>query len=632
MKFSPEFIEKVQESNNLLDIISQYTQLKPVGSGYMGRCPFPDHPEKTPSFSVSEVKQVFHCFGCQRKGNLFSFLRLYNGMSFPDAVEFLAQRAGIPLPVTENVNSQDEALQQKRKMVLAANEIAQKFFSETLNALPLSHPVREYLLKRGLKPQTVSLFKIGYAPPEWEGLLTYAHQKGVSGVELEDAKLVRSRKEGRSGYYDLFRDRLIFPIFNSLDQVLGFGGRILAQGEPKYLNSPETLAFQKSRVLFGLNQSAKHIRAQDQVVIVEGYMDMVSLFQAGVTNCVATMGTALTESHARILGKLTKNIVLLFDGDSAGQAAAERSLPILLGQGLFVAGLILPNNDDPDDFVQKRGGQALKALIASAPDMLNILLDKWVGSDPLEPSQKLRIFSDTQEILKSIQDVNLLNLYIVEVAKKLQVDQNWVRSQLASPRPVQSSKLQLGSSNKNPQANAPLSLPSDQGETEKVSLKGLSTLEATLLPLVIGHVQVFEKYWEWGLHEEIQHPGFKKIAHKANTLYRQHPEKFDKLASLLMTFVDSPEALLKAPLTKPVKVEALVKEVDENASRLEGVEDDQSIQRVLQLFHDCAKKLKEKSLQKKLGKLANELKQAPTPEKWQEFLSLKKSSKREVEG
>jgi DNA primase len=380
LRYPPEFVDRVQDANNLADIISQYTQLKQSGNGYMGRCPFPDHAEKTPSFSVSEAKQVYHCFGCKKSGNVFSFLRDYNGMSFPEAVEFLAERASIPLPEIKNEqqNEQYSEQQDKKKQMLKANKVAAHFFSETLKRAPADHPIKAYIQKRKLQPETIEEFQIGYAPIEWEGLAHHLLKQNISTALAEEVRLIKARKEN-NGHFDIFRDRLMFPILSPMQEVLAFGGRIHDQGEPKYLNSPETPVFNKSKVLYGLAHTAKYIRSEDAVIIVEGYMDLVSLFQAGLKNVAASMGTALTAEHAKLIKRLTTNVVVLFDSDEAGQRAAERSLPLLLAAGLYPKGLILTDAKDPDEYVTKFGMESLKQKIDTSPELFNMVLQMWMS-------------------------------------------------------------------------------------------------------------------------------------------------------------------------------------------------------------------------------------------------------------
>ena len=428
MRYPPEFVDRVQEANNLVDIISQYTQLKQTGNGYMGRCPFPDHAEKTPSFSVSQGKQVYHCFGCKKSGNIFGFLRDYNAMSFPESIEYLAERASIPLPVlVRDQNDQYQLQQDKKKLMLKANRVASDFFAETLKRSPNDSTIKTYIQKRKLNAETIQEFQIGYAPPEWESLAQQLHKQNISSQLAEDAKLVKARKEG-NGHFDLFRDRLMFPILSPMGEILAFGGRIIDQGEPKYLNSPETLVFNKSKVLYGLAHTGKYIRSEDAVIIVEGYMDLFSLYQAGLRNVAATMGTALTPEHAKLIKRLTTNVVVLFDSDEAGQRAAERSLPLLLAAGLYPRGLILTEAKDPDEFVTNFGFEALQKKISSAPELFNVVLQMWMADYKGEASQKVKLMDQVRPIFDAIPDARLKSLYATEMTQRMNVPIDWVRS------------------------------------------------------------------------------------------------------------------------------------------------------------------------------------------------------------
>jgi DNA primase len=542
----------VQEANNLADIISQYTQLKQSGNGYMGRCPFPDHAEKTASFSVSESKQVYHCFGCKKSGNIFGFLKDYNGMSFPEAIEYLAERASIPLPEIQRDNN-DQYLEQqdRKKLMLKANKIAAHFFSETLKRTSADHPIRAYVKKRGLLPETIEEFQIGYAPTEWEGLANHLHKQGVSAGLAEEARLIRARKEG-NGHFDLFRDRLMFPILSPSQEVLAFGGRIHDQGEPKYLNSPETPVFNKSKVLYGLAHTARYIRAEDSVIIVEGYMDLVSLFQAGLKNVAASMGTALTSEHAKLIKRITTNVVVLFDSDEAGQRAAERSLPLLLAAGLYPKGLILSEAKDPDEFVTKFGMEALKKKIDSSPELFNLVLQMWMSDYKGEASQKVKLMDLARPVFDAIPDNRLKSLYAQELSHRMSVGLDWVRSSLSS-----------ATANRDyPKNNTPVaSEPAPQAAAREAkkplfSISGASQAESMLLQLALKSRANFELVLNQSgqqILSQISHLGVKALFEKAEQVYRQDSAKFDRLTSLLIEYVDRPELLFSNSELEPEK-------------------------------------------------------------------------------
>ncbi len=610
MKFTPEFIERVAEANNIVDIISQHTQLKSAGGGLMGRCPFPDHPEKSPSFSVSEVKQVYHCFGCHKKGNIYTFLQQYNGMSFREAVEFLAAKANISLP---QVNTEDsaklDAFAQKKRQLAKVNKLATQYFFENFQKLPSSHPAKVYADKRKLSSDIVQIFQIGYAGEEWDGLVKFLESQNIPMSLAEEARLVKARTGGKSGHFDIFRDRLMFPILSTMGEPIAFGGRIILQGEPKYLNSPETPVFHKGKVLYGLSETAKYIRSEDQVLVVEGYMDLVSLYQSGIQNVVATMGTALTQDHGKLLQRMTKNIVVLFDGDSAGQEAAQRSLPILLAADVYPKGLILPDGQDPDDYVKAHGPEALKKQLSQAPDLFTMILQLWMQGYRGEASEKVQLSTKLQPIFSSIQDVRLKRLYLSEAASRMQVDEKWL------VQAVQSVKNTAGASYGNNYSNAsnataanPVQNNANQSPnfqlgnklelteapTDQIQLKGATQAEALLLGLVLKNRANFQIFDQSESLEEIPHLGVKEVLKRAAEVYRQAPEKFDRLISLLTSFVDRPDWLI-------------------NQSQHLGGDDNKMIL-------DCLRKIRGNSIQEKMKKLTLEMKSKVSPERMQELM------------
>ena len=600
MRYPPEFVDRVQEANNVVDIISQYTQLKQSGNGYMGRCPFPDHAEKTASFSVSEAKQVYHCFGCKKSGNIFSFLKDYNGMNFPEAIEYLADRASIPTPeIEKDKNDLYAQAQDKKKQMLKVNRIANDFYRETLKRTANTHPIQIYVAKRKLKLETLEEFLIGYAPLEWDLLANYLDKKNISPSLSEEARLIKARKEG-NGHFDLFRDRLMFPIMSPSGEVLAFGGRIHDQGEPKYLNSPETLVFNKGKVLYGLAQTARHIRAEDSVVIVEGYMDLVSLFQTGIKNVAATMGTALTGEHAKLIKRITTNVVVLFDSDEAGQRAAERSLPLLLAAGLYPRGLILTEAKDPDEFVNQFGVEALKKKIQSAPELFNVVLHMWMAEYRGEASQKVKIMDLARPIFDVIPDPRLKSLYAQELAARMNVGMDWVRGALMSTqqRPVQREMVRPDNQLQEPQK------PVEAPKQPVFLITGASHAEILLLQLSLKSRANFEIVLKQQILSQINHLGVKNILEKAAEVYRQDPNKFDKLLSLLIENLDRPELLFSSSLSTSI-------EFDEEKEN--------------KMLQDCFKRIQQTFLKGQAKVLGLALKQNVDPEKLQEIVDLQRN-------
>ncbi|MBX3040172.1 MAG: DNA primase [Bdellovibrionaceae bacterium] len=628
MRFSDDFIRRVIEANNLVDIISQYTQLKPTGGGLMGRCPFPDHQEKTPSFSVSEQKQVYNCFGCHKSGNIVSFLRDYHGYAFPEAIEWLAKRASIPMPESDR-SKEDDAAAAKRKKIFEVNRLATVFFVEQLARTRSDHYVRQYLQKRGLSEETINAFSIGLAPREWDSFVTELNAKKIPLQIAEEARLIVARKDGRSGHFDMFRDRLMFPILNTMGEAVAFGGRVLnPEDNPKYLNSPETPVFEKKKVLYGLHQTARYIRSEDQAVIVEGYMDAVSLYQAGIRNVAAVMSSSLTMEQSRIIKRMTRNVVMLLDGDQAGIDGAERSLPLLLQGDLYPKGVFLPGNKDPDDFVRSEGAEALQQVIASAQDLLFVVMDRWLVGYRGEPAEKLKLVDKLKPILNGIPDPRLRELYMQEVAQRLGAQLPWLRQALSTTgssensftAPANSSRggpgnqPQRGSSVSSSQGGVRREAPPAAGEPSQIVLKGAPTAELTAMALALKSRANFETFSSEGSLEWFHHVGVHKILTEAISVYGQDPERFDRLASLLVSSVDQPGLLFAREFSGP-------KGPEEFDSELET-----------KWLKDALKRVREGFLRSQLQKLRAELATDPSPEKLERLANLQKDITRLTKG
>lgn len=355
-----EKISEVRDRSSIVEVISDYLTLKKVGRNYLGLCPF--HSEKTPSFTVNEEKGIFHCFGCGVGGNVFNFLMRYNHLSFPESVEQVARRYGVSLPRWDRPAAKKET--EEKASLYRINEKAAAYFHERLFGYSEGERALRYLEARGIETRAARRFYLGYAPPSSPGLAGFLKKEGLS---LKDAvRLGLLTEKGTDRYGERFFGRLIFPIVDSAGKIVGFGGRVIAEGLPKYLNSSETPLFRKGSTLYGLFQAKEPIRKVDRVVIVEGYLDVLALFQSGVTYAVATLGTALTPDHIHILRRFTKNVIALFDGDEAGRKAAARSLEIFVEGGLLGRAAFLPNGEDPDSFVRSRGKLALEAVIDQA--------------------------------------------------------------------------------------------------------------------------------------------------------------------------------------------------------------------------------------------------------------------------
>lgn len=357
-----DVVEVVRTAADLREVIADYLPLKKSGSRYRALCPF--HTEKTPSFYVDADKQLFYCFGCGAGGDVFKFLMLYEKMEFPEALRTLAARYGIALPAPGTPESSDRA------RVLAVNRQALQYFRDQLQR-PAGERARRYLAGRGLTGETIETFRIGYAPEGWTGLKSHLTGK-VPEAQLVLSGLV-ARKEETGRTYDRFRDRVIFPIINLADEIIGFGGRLLEAGEPKYLNSPETPAFSKGDNLYALPLAKEAIRRDGCAILVEGYMDVIALHQAGIGQAVATLGTGFTGGHVRLLKRFTDRIVVNFDPDAAGRAAARRSCEVLLEHGFEIHVVALPPGEDPDVFARRHGADAYRGRVAAAMPFVEYL-------------------------------------------------------------------------------------------------------------------------------------------------------------------------------------------------------------------------------------------------------------------
>ncbi len=395
MQISEEILEKIKSQNDIVDVISERVRLKKAGRNFTGLCPF--HNEKTPSFSVSQEKQIYKCFGCGEAGNVISFVMKEKNLPFIEAVKYLANRANIPLEMNNGEKSQSA---KKKDLLYRINvEAAKFFFSNLMN----NQNAKEYFLNRGIKEETIKKFGLGFANDSWNSLMFYLRKKGINDTLLEEAGLISVNKEkGRK--YDRFRNRVMFPVFDYQGKVIGFGGRVLDDSKPKYLNSPETLVFQKGTNLYGLNFALKHNMSERYFVIVEGYMDLISLHQYGITNVVASLGTALTINQARLLKRYADKVIISYDADMAGQMATLRGLEILRTAGFDVRVLNIPQGKDPDVYVRSNGKEAFLKLINSAEPLIDYRMKKAEEGIDFKNSQSLILYA--KRIMEIISDLD----------------------------------------------------------------------------------------------------------------------------------------------------------------------------------------------------------------------------------
>jgi len=416
--FPPELIDQIRDANDIVDLITEYVPLKKRGKNYVGLCPF--HAEKAPSFNVSPDKQMFYCFGCGEGGNVISFLMKHEKLGFSDAIRHLAKKANISLPK----RSFDKKKAEQLDKLYYANQLANEYFHKNFYREAPGKKARQYLNRRGFGPEIIKQFSIGYAPDDWEGLIKFAKNKDVEMEVLNQAGLVIPRTES-VGYYDRFRNRIIFPIFNLSGKVVGFGGRVVDEkDELKYLNSPETPIYQKGKILYGLNFSKDEIRKKASAVLVEGYIDLLSLYQVGIRNIVASSGTAFTSDQARLLSRYAEKVYLLFDADTAGQSATFRSVDLLFSEGVEVFVVSLPKGEDPDSFVKKFGKEEVVKKIDQAQTFIDFKKNSLPKDfEELSLREQEKVLLDLAETASKITNDVRRNLFVKKVGQVFKIDE-----------------------------------------------------------------------------------------------------------------------------------------------------------------------------------------------------------------
>ncbi len=425
-----EIIQEIRDRTDIVEVVSRYVTLKRSGANHQGLCPF--HSEKTPSFNVNSPRQIFHCFGCGVGGNVFSFLMQIEGVSFPEAVRQLGEKVGVEVP-EEQASPAEEKRRQEMERLVRINEVAAEFYHRLLMDSEEGGPARRYLRQRGYDADTVRAFGLGYAPERWEALVTHLQEKGFDlSLVREKTGLIREGKEGR-GDYDLFRKRLLFPIHDVRGQVVAFGGRVLDDSLPKYINSPESPIYNKSRILYGLSQAREAIRREGAVIIVEGYFDQMALCRAGMTHAVATCGTALTAEHGKLLKRYAEKVLLLFDQDKAGLAATFRSMEVLLPAGLSVAVVTLGEGEDPDSFLAKRGAEEMAKRLAAAGPVLDYFIDVTLRLHDETAEGKARAIEQILEKFRLLRSDIERDLYLKALAEKTGLDESLLRRKSARP-------------------------------------------------------------------------------------------------------------------------------------------------------------------------------------------------------
>jgi DNA primase len=454
-----EKILQIRDRASILEVVSDYLTLKKTGRNHLGLCPF--HSEKTPSFTVNEEKGIFHCFGCGAGGSVFHFLMQYDHLTFPEAVERVGKRYGIEVERLEAPGAKRAA--EERESLYRLNEKAAAYFQQQLLGPAEGKRALQYLKSRGVDDRIVRRFYVGYAPQSGPGLAGFLKKEGLSLKDATRLGLVSDR--GGERYGEKFFGRLMFPIADAGGKIVGFGGRVLGQGMPKYLNSSETPLFRKGATLYGLFQAKEKIRETDRVVVVEGYLDVAALAQFGIADAVATLGTALTSDHVRILGRYTKNIIALFDGDAAGKKAAARSFEIFIEGGLLGRGAFLPAEEDPDTFVRSQGKEALEKILNEAVPLADYYFTWLEESYGLSLEGKSRIAQEINRVLGKVRNPLEADLLVGRAVDMLGIREDLLRAPLGA-----SNETRRPGSAKPPSQSLPSEAGKDAAERSLIGL------------------------------------------------------------------------------------------------------------------------------------------------------------------
>ncbi|MGM0416364.1 MAG: DNA primase [Thermodesulfobacteriota bacterium] len=512
-----ETIEQIREHSDIVGVVGEYVNLKQSGDNHFGLCPF--HGEKTPSFSVNNSKQFFYCFGCGAGGNVFNFLMRIEGLGFTDAVHRLARRVGIEIE-EEQLSPRRQQQREERERLQHIVDIAVDFYHRILLQEPEGAEARAYLRRRGYSGEMVRRFQLGFAPPGWDRLCSHLKEAQVEEDKAVALGLLRRSDDGRT--YDMFRRRLLFPVQDPYGHVVAFGGRVLDNSLPKYINSPETDLYHKGKTLYGLYDAKNSMRRQRRVIVVEGYFDHLALVQAGVDNVVATCGTSLTPEHASLLKRYVDTVVLLFDQDKAGQAACFRALPVLLEGGLHIQHLSLETGEDPDSFLAQHGREAFDARLERARSALGYYMEGSLEARGEQAEDQARGIAEILEVLARIPDEIERNLHVQELAKRTGVDTGVLQRQLEQVKGEQRASVSATPEPERQMSEARREVrrPVARGAGEDSDLKA----QKMLLALMAERRHVSADVMATGVESLFSHPRCRECAELISRAYAKERE------------------------------------------------------------------------------------------------------------
>ena len=559
MAIPERIIEEIQAKSDIVEVLSHYITLKKLGRNYKTNCPF--HNEKTPSFVVSPDKQIFHCFGCGAGGNVFSFVMKHENVTFPEAVEILAEKSGVKLPKSGRAGGDDSFADK----LYGINDLACRFFQASLENKP---ETKDYLASRGINAASLKDFRIGYAPDSWESLLNYFKSKAVEPKVLERAGLVIPNDKG--GYYDRFRNRAIFPIMDLRGRVLGFGARVLDSSLPKYINSPETIIYSKGKNLYGLNFSKDHIKKEKFALIVEGYLDFIIPYQAGVNNIIATLGTSLTTDQIKLLKRSTNTVIMVYDPDEAGETASLRNLDLFISEDVNVYIAELSEGLDPDSYIRKFGAEDFLKRVKGSKNIFEYKLDKLKAKfDIRSTNGKTAIVAAMLPTISRINNAVFRSELVKKLAERLSVDEEAIRSEL---KKVKTESYQ-------PKYMA---MPSEMKRTNRGA-------ELMLLALMLEGGKYIDSIKSLLAIDELKDSSVRDVV---SVVFKLRDSNIEVTAvRLMMELSESPEG---------------IKLVSEAASIVETITDNNKA------LSDCVAKIKKDSMKDKLDIMQEEIKMAHT--------------------
>jgi DNA primase len=561
--FPEEKVSEIRDRASILEVVSDYINLKKAGKHYKGLCPF--HSEKTPSFMVNEEKQIFHCFGCGAGGDVFTFLMKVGNFSFPQAVEELAKRYGVRLPSRELSPAKKKEMA-KREILFQINQMASEYFHDLLYRQREGDEGRRYLSQRGLSEKIIKEHRLGYSLERWDGLVQHLQEKKVSLELAWELGLIFPKKRG--GWYDAFRGRILFPIFDLHQRVVGFGGRLIREGEPKYLNSPESSIYHKGEILYGLQVAKGYIPEKDCVIIAEGYFDLLTLHQFGLKHNVATLGTALTAQHVRTLKRYTKNLITVFDADEAGIKASLRALPLFLEEEVAGKTVLLPEGEDPDEFLRKGNLEDFEERVIHAVPLIDFFFEWLMKTHDIKSIDgKVKVAEEGMALIDKIPNKIRKNFYTKTLAEKLDLPESLLMERLRSS-------------------------PKDRIKAEEDLKKrpierSFPKSEEMVVRLMIHHPEMIPTITKEGILREFESPVLQKMAEGLEGLYQKRGR------------LDLTEAL-----------GCFEEDLKERLSEFAFQESDLKAGDREKILKDCIQKIRKKKLKKDEGEILKRIKEA----------------------